>query len=113
LALLRFSDLFLTAASRALLGESFAFAPPPSARLEAWVARALRASSAVAQPSAELKSAVGAPPEGAARDLGVPALEAARNLAELGLRRVQEEAGVPWVAQGRLDPAMPLPFVVG
>jgi hypothetical protein len=113
LALLTFSDLFLTAAARALLGESFAFVPLPSARLEAWAARGLNVSGGVARSSAELESAVRATLEGAARGLGAPALEAARNLAELCLQRVQEEAGVPWVAQGRLDPSMPLPFVVG
>jgi hypothetical protein len=70
LALLTFSDLFLTAAARALLGESFAFAPLPSARLEAWAAQALKLVGAVARPSAELESTERATLEGAARDLG-------------------------------------------
>lgn len=113
MALLTFSDLFLTASARALVGEGFLFAPLPPARLEAWAARALKVEGGEARPSPELESAVRQTLEGAARDLGAPALEAARALAELCLRRAAEEAGAPWVAQGSLDPAMPLPFVVG
>ncbi len=103
LGLLTFSDLFLTAAARALIGEGFVFAPLPAAKLGAWTARALKIEAGQARPTAELEAAVRATLEGAARELGAAAQEAARDLAELCLERAVQEAGAPLLAQGSLE----------
>ncbi len=113
LALLRFSDLMLTAVAHALVGEGFAFSPLAPVHLPAWAARALTLQGGEARPSRELSALVSERLESASHELGPQALAVARGFADLCLRRVEEEAGRPLLAAGELDPAVPLPIVVG
>jgi hypothetical protein len=113
LALLRFSDLLLTAMAHALVGEEFKFSPLAPVHLPAWTARALALEGGEARPSRELDALLSERLEFASRELGPQAQRAARGFAHLCLRRVEEEAGRPLLAAGKLDPAIPLPIVVG
>ncbi|MGI5862182.1 MAG: DUF6178 family protein [Myxococcales bacterium] len=113
LAFLRFSDLYLSAVARELVGESFAFAPLPASRLADLAKRVFQVEGGKATLTPEAVEALRRPLEREASALSPEHRRTADRFAALCVRRLTEEAGAPFAASGKLDPELPLPFVVG
>jgi hypothetical protein len=111
LSLLRFSDFFLTAIARELVGEGFAFRALPAQRLEAFAAKAFVSREGKPAISEELRALATAKLREAGASISAEHEKAAMELATLALGRLVDEAGEAW-AQGTLAPDVALPLLV-